>query len=102
MDFFPDLRNGEGERAGSKTECFVQDNDFAIVAAFLLDHVETCDSKIHTALTHTNDNIAGALKDDPQLRQSGNLCLILTRVRFEHREAAGSQEHQGAFLKASF
>ncbi len=48
----------------SKTECIVHDQDIAIDAAFFFDYIQTCDPEIHAALPHTDDNIAGTLKDD--------------------------------------
>src|SRR5688500_1668065 len=85
----------------TEAECVVQDKDIAVVAAFLLDHIQPGHSEVDTALAHANNNVAGALKDDSQIRQGGDVGLILARVRFEHTQSSGSEKFQYIALKAA-
>ena len=50
----------------------------------------------------TDNNIAGALKDNAQLRQGGHFRLILARIGFEDSQPSLREKIQRVSFEASF
>ena len=80
----------------------MQIEDVAISAALFFDQVYPGDAEINGTLPHTNDDIAGALKDDAQLRQIGDFGLILARVGLVDAQPGFGEKFQRVGFEASF
>ena len=75
-----------------KPKRVMQDQNIAVFAALFFDHVQAGDAKIHAALSHADDNVAGPLEDDAKVREGRYLRLILPRVGLEHAQTSRGQK----------
>ena len=80
----------------------VQNKDVSIVAAFFFEHVHARNAKVPAALTPADHDIAGTLKEDSQLWQNGNLCLVLARIGLEHAQPGGGEKIERVAFEAAF
>ena len=99
---FPAFRDGQRQGTIAKPKLVMQDEDIAVLAAILFDHVYPGLAKIDAALSYTDHDIPRALKDDTQLWDGWNLCLILARIGLEHTQSRGRQKIERVDFKATF
>ena len=85
----------------AKAKGIMEDENVAVRATLFLDHVKTGDPKIHAPLPHTDDDIAGTLKDDSQLSQGRDGGLVLARVGLEDAQSCSREKFQGVDLEAA-
>src|SRR5262245_1937539 len=88
----PRFRDRQHQRAMSKSELIVQDDEIAVGTAILLDDVHASDANIPAALTHTDTDIPGPYKQNAEFRQNRNLRLIFARVGLEDGKPRGSKK----------
>ena len=86
----------------TKPERIVQNENIAVFAALLFDNVEARDAEVHASLPHTDHDVTGPIKDDPQIRQGRKFCLVLPRVGLEHCQPRGGEKAERLVLKAAF
>lgn len=101
-DVVPRFGDDDVQGAVSESEIIEQSQDFAVGAALFGDDIAASDAQIYTAIAYADDDVAGALEEDGDVREVGDGGDELAGVGFMDAQSRVGEEGEGVFGEAAF